>query len=185
VISAVRPKRLFVSLDLPDSIVASLVRLDPHLRGVRWLTHEQMHLTLAFFGNVEAGAEENLRANLLAIRFTTFFLPVSGLGTFPAKDRPKIIWVGVGAGHPHLFQLHKRVSDAALAAGLEADLRPWHPHITLARCQDISAESIRPFLRAHSEFEAGLVRIESFQLKSSLLLPSGSVHTTELIVPAL
>jgi RNA 2',3'-cyclic 3'-phosphodiesterase len=152
---------------------------------MRWLAAEQIHLTLAFFGNVEADAEEKLRTHLVAIRFTAFFLPVNGLGTFPAKGRPpKIIWVGVGAGHPHLFQLHKRVSDAALAAGLEADLRPWHPHITIARCQDISAQSIRPFLRAHADFDAGLVRIDSFQLKSSLLLPTGSIHTIELAVPA-
>ena len=142
-----RAKRLFVSLDLPQTIAASLVRLDPEIPGVRWLRAEQIHLTLAFLGNVEAETEGKLRANLLAIHFTAFFLPLRGIGTFPAKGRPKMIWLGVGQGHPHLFQLHKRVTDAALAAGIEPDLRPWHPHFTLARCQDVSAQSLRPFLR--------------------------------------
>ena len=180
-----RAKRLFVSLALPESVAELLVRLNPHRRGVRWLSAEQIHLTLGFLGDVAADAEEKLRTQLSVIRFAAFFLPVRGLGVFPGKGRPKIIWIGVGAGHPHLFQLHKRVADAALAAGLEADLSPWHPHITLARCQDVSAESIRPFLRAQADFDAGLVRIDSFQLKSSLLLASGSIHTTELAVPAL
>lgn len=166
-------------------IAALLVRLDPAQRGVRWLAAEQLHLTLAFLGLVEPAAEERLCAELRAIHFDAFFLPLRGLGTFPAKGRPKIIWIGLGRGHPHLFQLHKRVADAALAAGLEPDLRPWHPHITLARCQDVSAESLRPFLRQHQEFDAGLVRIEEFQLKSSELTPAGSHYNTELTVRAL
>jgi 2'-5' RNA ligase len=175
-------KRLFVSLELPVAVAEVLVRLNPRGRGVRWLAAEQMHLTLSFLGNVAADAEEKLGEHLRAIRFTSFFLPLHGLGTFPGKGRPKIIWIGVGAGHPHLFQLHKRITDATLATGLEADLRPWHPHITLARCENVSAESMRPFLRAHADFDAGLVPIDSFQLKSSLLTPAGSIYTTELTV---
>ena len=151
---------------------------------MRWLEAEKMHLTLGFFARVEPEAEERLRAQLLAIRFTVFFLPLRGLGVFPPRGHPKIIWIGVGAGHPHLFQLHKRVQDAALAAGLEPDLRPWHPHITLVRCQDVSAEFVRPFLRAYADFDVGLVRIGSFQLKSSRLTSAGSVYTIELTVAA-
>lgn len=162
----------------------TLVRLNPRLPGVRWTVAEQIHLTLAFLGKVAPEAEEKLRTQLLEIKFASFFLPLNGIGTFPAKGRPKIIWLGVGRGHPHLFQLHKRVTDAALAAGIEPDLRSWHPHFTLARCQDIAKESIRPFLRADEGFDAGLVRIDSFQLKSSRLTPAGSVYTVELIVPA-
>jgi RNA 2',3'-cyclic 3'-phosphodiesterase len=180
----VRPKRLFVSLELPESVTALLVRLDPGLPGVRWLSPDQIHLTLAFLGNVDAEKEERLRANLSAIQFGSFFLPLHGLGTFPAKGDPKILWIGVGRGHPHLFQLHKKVSDAALGAGLEPDLRPWHPHMTLARCQNISASALRPFLREYADYDAGLVPVNEFHLKSSLLTPAGSIHTTELTVHA-
>jgi len=180
----VRGKRLFVSLDLPESIVVALVRLNPDLRGVHWAGAEQIHLTLAFLGNVLPEIEDRLRAALLDVRFHSFFLPLQGLGTFPRQGRPKILWLGVGQGHPHLFQLHKKVTDAALAAGLAPELRPWHPHITLARCQNISAAALRPFLRRYAEFDGGLVPIDSFQLKSSLLLASGSIHTIELRVHA-
>jgi len=180
----VRAKRLFVSLDLPVAVAELLVRLNPSLPGVRWLAADQVHLTLAFLGNVAPEAEEKLIANLRTIQFTSFFLPLHGVGSFPARGRPKIIWIGVERGHPHLFQLHKRVTDAALAAGIEPDLRPWRPHITLARCEKVSPESIRPFLRAEGDFDAGLVPIESFQLKSSLLTPAGSIYTTELFVPS-
>ena len=177
-------KRLFVSLEIPHSVTQCLAELDPHLRGVRWLAPEQMHLTLSFLGDVSELVEEAFTKNLNAIAWRAFFLPISGLGTFPGKGRPNILWVGVGTGHPHLFQLHKRVQEAALRAGLEPDLRSFHPHITLARCRDVSAESVRPFLRAHAAFDAGMIHVESFYLNSSLLTPNGSVYTRELEVPA-
>ena len=50
----------------------------------------------------------------------------------------------------------------ALAAGLEPDLRSFHPHVTVARCRDVSPEVIRPFLKAHAAFDAGLIHVESF-----------------------
>ncbi len=175
-------KRLFVSLELPQSVTQHLAELDPHLRGVHWLAPEQMHLTLSFLGNVPSDVQEALEKNLKAVAWKAFFLPLAGLGTFPGKGRPNILWVGVGTGHPHLFQLHKRVQEAALHSGLEPELRAFHPHITLARCRDVSAESLRPFLRAHAGLDAGMIHVESFCLNASELTPAGSVYTRELVV---
>src|SRR5438874_1368896 len=112
-------KRLFVAIELPASTKRFLVDLDPQIYGVRWLDAEQMHLTLAFFGVVPEDVDLKLREKLSAIVFGAFFLPIVGVGTFPPKGPPKIIWIGVGRGHPHLFQLHKRVQEAALGAALE------------------------------------------------------------------
>ncbi|MDP9099563.1 MAG: RNA 2',3'-cyclic phosphodiesterase [Verrucomicrobiota bacterium] len=178
-------KRLFVSIELLDSVRQGLAELDPHLRGVHWLEPRQMHLTLSFLGNVSSETQERLMEKLCAISWKSFFLPLVGLGTFPGKGWPKIVWIGVGTGHPHLFQLHKRVQEALPAAGLEPDLRAFHPHVTLARCRDVSPEMIRPFLKAHAAFDAGMIHVESFCLNSSELTPAGSVYTTELIIPAL
>lgn len=175
-----KAKRLFVAIDLPASIKHFLVDLDPNISGVRWTAPEQMHLTLGFFGSVPEDVDLKLREKLSLIHFGAFFLTIAGMGTFPPKGLPKIIWIGVGRGHPHLFQLHKRVSDAAVAVGLEPDLRPWHPHITLARCQNIPPHLIGRFLKSNVDLDAGMVRVESFHLFSSQLNPEGSVHAREL-----
>jgi 2'-5' RNA ligase len=179
----VNTKRLFVSIELPESIRKRLAELDPHLRGVRWLEARQMHLTLAFLGNVSAEVREMLSEKLRTISWKSFFLPLVGLGTFPTKGWPRIIWIGVGSGHPHLFQLHKRVQEALLAGGFEPDLRSFHPHITLARCRDVSPQTIRPFLKSHATFDAGMIHVESFCLNSSELTPRGSLYTRELVCP--
>jgi 2'-5' RNA ligase len=169
-------KRLFVAIDVPESIQQVLGNLNPHLRGVRWTEPAQLHLTLGFFGQVVEEVELKFRR--------AFFLPIVGLGSFPPKGLPKIIWIGVGRGHPHLFQVHKRVQEAALTATLEPELRSWHPHITLARCREINASVVRKFVQSNGEFEAGTVRVTDFHLYSSKLTPAGSIHTRELTIPA-
>jgi 2'-5' RNA ligase len=180
----VNTKRLFVSIDPPPAIRKILVDIDPRIRGVRWSVHDQIHLTLGFFPDVPHDVDLALREKLAAIEFGAFFLPIEGIGTFPAKGMVKIIWIGIGGGHPHLFQLHKRVQEAALAVGLEADLRPWHPHFTLARCRDVPGGSIRKFLKSNADFDAGLFRVEIFHLYCSELTPSGPIHTCELSISA-
>jgi RNA 2',3'-cyclic 3'-phosphodiesterase len=175
-------KRLFVAIDLPESTRQLLAGLDPHVRGVRWAHPAQMHLTLSFLSEVPDETDLALREKLGAIEFGAFFLPIVGVGAFSAKGAPKIIWIGVGKAHPHLFQIHKRVQEAALAVGLEPELRPWHPHITIARCKNVSAQSLRNFLKTKAEFDAGMIHVEAFYLYSSELTPAGPIHTRELTV---
>jgi 2'-5' RNA ligase len=175
-------KRLFVAIDLPESIRQTLVNLDPGIHGARWTEANQMHLTLGFFPDVSENVDVALCEKLNAIEFRSFVLPIVGIGQFPAKGAPKIAWIGVGTGHPHLFQLHKRVQDAALAVGLEADLRAWHPHITLARCRDVSESALRNFFKSNAEFDAGMFKVEEFRLYRSELTPAGPIHTCELSV---
>jgi len=176
------PKRLFVAIDLPDSTRQLLADLDPDIRGVRWTDPDQMHLTLGFFDDVPDDVDSALHEKLSAIDFGAFFLPVRGVGAFSTKGAPKIIWIGVGKAHPHLFQIHKRVQEAALAAGFEPELRPWHPHITIARCRDVGPRSLRNFLKANADFDAGMIRVEAFHLYSSKLTPAGPIHTREMSV---
>ena len=83
--------------------------------------------------------------NSAAVEFGAFFLPVDGVGAFSSKGAPKIIWIGVGKAHPHLFQIHKRVQEAALAVGIELELRPMasaHHDRALPRCLRSSAPEI-------------------------------------------
>ena len=177
-------KRLFVAIDLPPAVTSSLIALNPEQPGMRWLRADQIHLTLSFLGNVGPIAEESLRERLSAIRFNGFFMPVVGVGTFPPKGKPNVIWAGVGSGHPQLYHVYKRVQEAALGAGLQPDLRAWHPHFTFARCRDVSAEAARAFLKANAAFDAGMTRVESFSLYSSIPGPLGSAYTRELEVVA-
>lgn len=173
-------KRLFVGIGLPASCRAVLLLLNPDLTGLRWLSEDQLHITLSFLGNVDGPAEDRLRETLGEVRVRPFFLPVSGVGVFNVRGNPSVVWVGVGKGHPHLFLLHRRIQDAVLQAGLEADLRPFQPHITIGRAKGLSRQALQPFLRAHAEMEFAMFEVTGFELYSSVLTPGGAMHYVEM-----
>jgi 2'-5' RNA ligase len=173
-------KRLFLGLELPETFRQDLAALDPHIKGVRWLNTDQIHLTMSFLGEVDGAREERLRETLATVKVhAAFFLPVAGVGVF-GGDRPKVVWAGVGKGHPHLYALHQHLQDAVLHAELEPDLKPFHPHITVARLRDVSRATLKPFLRRYYEAEFGLWKVTGFTLFSSVLAPGGSSYTAEM-----
>jgi RNA 2',3'-cyclic 3'-phosphodiesterase len=173
-------KRLFVGLELPASCKTTLLSLDPHLTGLRWLVEEQLHLTLSFLGNVETPEKDLLCDALREVRVPPFFLPVYGVGVFSVRGQPSVVWAGVGKGHPHLFTLHRRIQDAALHAGVEPDLKPFHPHITIARAKGVSRQTLQPFIRRYTEADLGLFEVTGFGLYSSVLSPLGALHRLEM-----
>lgn len=172
------PKRLFIALELPASCRETLEKLGPPIRGVRWLAASQLHLTLAFLGNVDEEAEIRLREKLAEVRVPPFILRVGGLGTFNAIH-PSTLWAGVGTGHPHLFALHKRVHDALFAAHFDPELRSFRPHVTIARLTNVSPPTLRPFLKKHETDEFCIIEITAFSLFSSKLGAEGSCYTVE------
>jgi 2'-5' RNA ligase len=175
-------QRLFVAIDFPNEMAERLVALDPHYRGLVFWPVEQIHLTLAFFASVALATQDVLKEKLSGISFRPFFLPVTGLGTFSKRGQPHILWIGVGQAHPHLFQLHKRVNEAALACHLPIEKRAWIPHFTIARARGISASLMNSFLKKHRDFDAGMFRVEEFHLYHSTLTPAGPIHRRELTV---
>jgi 2'-5' RNA ligase len=171
-------KRLFIALELPESCRERLAGVESPIRGVRWLGKDQLHLTLAFLGDVTAEKEMALRERLEEVRVPSFLLPIEGVGTF-GGSHPSVIWAGVGTGHPHLFALHKRVHDALFAAHFDPPLRAFHPHVTLARLTRVSAPTLRPFLKKHQSDEFALVDVTRFALMSSRPGPEGSTYSVE------
>lgn len=168
-------KRMFAALDLPQRVTDMLADLDPHLQGLRWLPASQLHLTLCFLAAVPEENELRLIEALAEIRIPRFPLALKGLGVFGRHGHPSVVWVGV-ADSPELFRLQGRVRDATIAADLEAEMKPFHPHITVGRCRDVSRNALHPFLKRHETIESGSFEVSGFTLFSSKLRPEGPEH---------
>jgi 2'-5' RNA ligase len=170
-------ERLFVALTPPPAVRDKLAALAHPLPGVSWTRPEQLHVTMRFIGDVPSEQIESLIERLTKVQVSPFILPVEVVGTFPPNRPPRILWIGVGSGHPRLFQLRQRLDDALLAAGLQLDVRVFHPHVTLARATEDAAAAITHWVHAHRDLAAPPFRVESFDLYASELRPEGAVHT--------
>ena len=159
----------FIAIDLPQYTQEALAKLQDANDKLRWVLPEKYHITLAFLGPV---ADEDIVPRvcevLRHIQLPQFFLPIQGVGRFPVKGEPRVVWVGVGHGHPFLFQLNKKIIDTLLPLGFEPDYAAFIPHITLARCTPGAQEMVRQFLKKHADFEAAPIKVERFSLIESI-----------------
>jgi 2'-5' RNA ligase len=169
-------ERLFAAVALPDGVRSDVARLAEPAPGLSWTRLDQLHLTLRFIGDVGPGAAERIEERLGAVRVEAFIIPVEGVGSFPPGAPPRVLWVGVGRGHPHLFQLRQRLDDAILAAGIDLEVRHFQPHITVARCSPGGVPAATSWLRRHREYSSASFRVSAFDLCSSRLQPHGAVH---------
>jgi 2'-5' RNA ligase len=165
----VSTQRHFIALDPPDSVRGELARLREELDGIRWSPPEQLHVTLRFLGEVPEERKAEAVRRLSEIRVEPFVLPIEGVGVFPPKGPPRVIWAGTGRGHPRLFQLRQRIDDALIAAGLDFDLRTFHAHVTLGRCGEDSARGVKGWRLRHEGFVGAPFRVDHFSLYESLL----------------
>lgn len=176
-------ERLFIALTLPESVRAVLARTAEPIPGVNWTRPEQLHMTLRFLGDVPVADHEGMLKRLGGVRVEPFILPVEGVGTFPANRPPRVIWIGAGSGHPRLFQLRQRLDDALIAAGLQLDVRTFHPHVTLGRATEDAARAVAHWMHVHRELSGPPFRVEGFDLYCSDLQPTGAVYTLKRHFP--
>jgi len=71
------------------------------------------------------------------------------------------------------------VQDAVLHVGLEPDLKPFHPHVTVGRVRDLSKQALQPFFKKYAETEFDMFNVTGFTLFSSILGPEGSTYSVE------
>ena len=131
--------RVFLALDLSatarDALRRELRRLARALPTVRLADPADLHLTLAFLGELDdaALAAVTAVASEVAQGTAPFHLALARLGVFGPPTAPRVIWVGVGGETGRLLALQRRLADALAAQGFPREQRPFAPHLTLAR----------------------------------------------------
>ena len=174
--------RLFVAIDLPETAKDALESLQCGLPGARWVPRDQLHLTLAFIGDVDGGMAADARAALRSVDDPGFPISLRGLGHFPPRGEPHVAWAGLRPSEP-LARLQRSVERILDRAGCEIERRKFHPHVTLARLKDTPPRRMAEWLGAHGHFETGALPVIEVVLYSSLLGSTGAVHSVEEVFP--
>lgn len=165
-------RRLFVALPVPDPLLPALHSIQQAPFLARWQTDAQLHLTLAFLGDVDARAAADLDTALSAISAPPLMLALAGVGHFASMGRTHSLWAGVTPREP-VAALAAKVSEACRRAGCPVEVRRFVPHITVARLR-IGEAAVVPWLIAGGALSSEPVMIDRFGLYASHLGTEGS-----------
>ena len=125
-------QRLFFALWPDDGVRQALDKAGQSLLGkrIKRVPAANLHLTLAFAGSVTASVRHCLETAAGDIQLAPFDLSIDHSAVW---RRPRIAWMGPTHTPPGLWSLVGALRAAFEGCGLQADTRPYQPHVTLAR----------------------------------------------------
>ena len=183
--------RLFVALDIPDDIrhrIAAFARsCQVAAPAARWMKSESLHITLKFIGEFNPARIAELQDTLRAVRGPTMQIQFNGSGFFPNAKSPRVFWAGVQHG-PELARLARTVDEATNVLGVAPEVRPFTPHLTLARTGSGVPQKrpgdgpntifsvLQQRLIQEPPVDFGTMTASEFFLYESRLHPSGAVY---------
>jgi len=179
--------RAFIAIEIPEEIKTQIGSQTAGLRqmvgrSVRWVSLENIHLTLKFLGDISPANIEFLTQALKTevSQYLSFEINMDHLGAFPNLRRPRVIWIGLDAP-ADLARLHHSLETAAARLGYASDDKPFSPHLTIGRIRDRlsaqEAQSLREALENTKIGSLGKFVVKSVNLFQSELKPAGPVYT--------
>jgi len=174
--------RCFIAIAIPEPvrvrIAESLAVLRRRRDDARWVPPENLHISLAFLGEVPENQINGLSGILTAVSNGAgpFTLKICGAGTFGPPRHPRVLWAGISSS-PDLPALHKALSARLREHGFPADDRDYSPHVTLARfTRPGNTRPVTEWLEQCGQTEFGMVDAREILLMESVLGPQGAKY---------
>lgn len=170
--------RAFIGIDIPEVIKDKISELKKELQieHIRFVSKENMHITLFFLGDIDQRQVEEVKDVLEKIDRKPFYASVVGIGTFSIK-RPNILFAKISDGNKEISNIYDMLIHRIKEFGIRMDHRAYDPHITIARIPDTrEREQINEFVNRNSRIELGRFECRSVNLKQSMLTSSGPVY---------
>ena len=176
--------RLFVAVDLDAAARAAIAdeqrRLGRAIAGgtpVRWITPEQMHVTLVFLGEIrEPQLDAVMAAYAEPASLPCFDMILGGIGAFPERGSPRALWVGIREGQRELLALQHVMAVRARAIGVPLEQRAFSPHLTIGRWKDARPADRARVLDAGRGAALARVGVSHATLYESRLGSAGSTY---------
>ena len=135
-------QRLFVAIPVPPETREQVreliepIRAQPFGAAPRWVHLDTLHVTLRFLGDAPADEVPDVaQAVLAAVDGTPAFdVRLAGAGAFPLHGRKiRALWLGIADGASELARLSAALTERLAPLGWPADVKPFAPHLTVAR----------------------------------------------------
>lgn len=176
--------RAFVAFELSQDVRQRIINFLSQLMKVesrvKWVSHDHVHLTVKFLGEVEEEKIPPLKDSLsgIAESFAPFSVRVKGTGVFPGIKNPRVIWIGVVDESGNLSRMHNIIDKEMSIYGIPMEQRAFVPHITLGRIKEPRRmDQLLRILVEKRDEDFGEWRINGLTLFKSQLTPEGPIYT--------
>ena len=180
--------RLFIAVDLPDSVKDLLTRVRTDIGDASWAKRNTYHVTLRFLGDdVPAARIASIIAALNTVQFEAFAIRVQGVGRFPPdrKRAARVLWAGIAAPRT-MSDLYAQIEQALVTVDFAVEERPFHPHVTLARLRASRPDrAVDDFLEQYKTLASKPLNVARFVLYESRLSPQGAEYSSRAAFEAL
>jgi 2'-5' RNA ligase len=160
--------RLFIAIDIPELLRDEIADTYRAIPGAKWVDEKQLHCTLRFIGDVPDNTIEQVSASLEQIHTHPYLLTIKGVGFFPPRNIPRILWFGLNPP-AEIISMQSKIEKACVNIGLQAEARKFHPHITVARLNNPHQEKIAEFIVSNALFLSEQFEVTHFHLYRSHL----------------
>jgi 2'-5' RNA ligase len=179
--------RLFVALEIDAKTARNIGECTDDLRRrvleqapqarITWVPVERLHLTVRFIGEVEAARAESI-ANALKPRLAVsrFTLTLEGVGAFPPRGAPRVLWAGITSDVAPLLAVEEEVTARLAAGAVPPEQKPYQPHLTLARVRNASGLRSPLLLEGFARRRFGVSPVDAITLFQSRLSPKGPTY---------
>jgi RNA 2',3'-cyclic 3'-phosphodiesterase len=167
--------RLFIAVDLPERIKDDITATYVVLPAARWVDDAHLHLTLRFIGDVPGDVAGRVADVLREAGGAPFSLSMKGVGFFPPRNMPRILWAGI-AECEELMRLQASIERTLTTLGIDPDTRKFHPHVTVARLNGTPPHKVAEYITRNSLLSTEPFSVSSFHLYESFLRKEGAHH---------
>lgn len=180
-----KPIRTFIAIDVPAAQQREILHLQTALRSllphVRWVSSPLLHITLHFLGEVPAPELDKVAQAVAAgIKHQSpFEILLRGVGGFPPRSSPRVIWLGVATGAAELRRLYGSLADELALSGFSPSREEYHPHVTLGRVSvRLPGAAWKEVTKRFAGVEVGPFQASEVRVVKSDLTPHGPQYTT-------
>ena len=176
--------RVFIAIEInseiKDKLSEYLSKLKMTGADVKWVSPENIHLTLKFIGYIEKEALTNLNEiiNDAVSGIDPFSISISNIGAFPSLNKPRVVFACVQERGNNLLRIYEKLDKGVGQLGIKKESKKYVGHITLGRVKSQkNISKLKNTLNVGAECFFGREKVTSLSLIQSRLTPTGPLYT--------
>ena len=170
-------------VECPTTVSDAIAELATLGNTIRLVDNDRLHVTLKFLGDIspDAAAEIDVILQSVAAQRRAFEWSIYGVGVFPDRRRPTVVWAGLSPGEP-VQRLAAALNEQLQPLGFEPEARSFTPHLTLARVKGRAPVELHRWRNDYKAVRFGAGTVSCMQLMQSERI--GNLHHYSVLASA-